>query len=262
MPRQLLVCAVSACAVSLAFASDLPPQTTPALISSPIPMENWLGLYATSGRSAIWFSPELTADGAAGARRGPLPPKGEFLARSKFSLPPSPGFGAGGRLVYGGLRAFVAPSIAPSASALAKRLAKAGAELLARATLFGPNGALSAAHAQRSVDDRNLIVQGVNDEAAQDDTEGADAPRSYPLSAEAIAEQQAREARFGLTRPDAAAPTPAPAAARVAALPAGERPRIIDASEGTPIDPLLNKTYDLNYAKKVPPSGDLCLQCK
>jgi UPF0755 protein len=30
------------------------------------------------------------------------------------------------------------------------------------------------------------------------------------------------------------------------------RPRVIDASEGTPLDPLLNKTYDLNYAKVVP----------
>ena len=28
--------------------------------------------------------------------------------------------------------------------------------------------------------------------------------------------------------------------------------RAFDASEGTPLDPLRNKTYDLNYAKTVP----------
>jgi UPF0755 protein len=31
-----------------------------------------------------------------------------------------------------------------------------------------------------------------------------------------------------------------------------ERARVLDASEGTPLDPLGNKTYDLNYAKTVP----------
>jgi hypothetical protein len=33
---------------------------------------------------------------------------------------------------------------------------------------------------------------------------------------------------------------------------ASGRPRIFDASEGTRLDPLLNKTYDLSYAKVVP----------
>ena len=32
------------------------------------------------------------------------------------------------------------------------------------------------------------------------------------------------------------------------------RPRAFDASEGTPLDPLLNTTYDLNYPKVVPRS--------
>jgi len=32
----------------------------------------------------------------------------------------------------------------------------------------------------------------------------------------------------------------------------GARPRAFDASEGTPLDPLLNTTYDLNYPKVVP----------
>ena len=34
--------------------------------------------------------------------------------------------------------------------------------------------------------------------------------------------------------------------------PAGARPRAFDASEGTPLDPLLNQTYDLTHAKTVP----------
>ena len=33
-------------------------------------------------------------------------------------------------------------------------------------------------------------------------------------------------------------------------------PKAFDASKGTPLDPLRNKTYDLNYAKTVPPICD------
>jgi UPF0755 protein len=57
---------------------------------------------------------------------------------------------------------------------------------------------------------------------------------------------KARAARYADT---------ASAGERVAGLddPAATRTRVFDASEGTPLDPLLNKTYDLNYAKTVPP---------
>jgi UPF0755 protein len=34
--------------------------------------------------------------------------------------------------------------------------------------------------------------------------------------------------------------------------PGATRPRAFDASEGTPLDPLLNQTYDLNFPKVVP----------
>jgi UPF0755 protein len=41
-------------------------------------------------------------------------------------------------------------------------------------------------------------------------------------------------------------------------MPAQARgPSIVDASEGTTLDPLLNKTYDLNYPKTVPSATDL-----
>jgi UPF0755 protein len=66
-----------------------------------------------------------------------------------------------------------------------------------------------------------------------------------------LADQKAREAKYGtaLLASSVAAP-----AAPAAALPptASGHPRIYDASEGTPLDPLLNKTYDLSYAKVVP----------
>jgi UPF0755 protein len=63
-----------------------------------------------------------------------------------------------------------------------------------------------------------------------------------------LADQKAREARYGTPAladsSSAQAPAPQPTASG--------RPRIYDASEGTKLDPLLNKTYDLSYAKVVP----------
>ena len=54
-----------------------------------------------------------------------------------------------------------------------------------------------------------------------------------------------------------AAPSSAATAPAAPASPqpptASGRPRIFDASEGTRLDPLLNRTYDLSYAKVVPP---------
>ena len=71
-----------------------------------------------------------------------------------------------------------------------------------------------------------------------------------------LADERAREAKYGaaplvssVAALDAATPT-APAASQPPT--ASGRPRIFDASEGTRLDPLLNKTYDLSYAKVVP----------
>ena len=69
-----------------------------------------------------------------------------------------------------------------------------------------------------------------------------------------LADQKAREAKYGTATlvsnvaTDSAGAAPAPASPGTAS----GRPRIYDASEGTPLDPLLNKTYDLSYAKVVP----------
>jgi len=89
---------------------------------------------------------------------------------------------------------------------------------------------------------------------------------SYPVSAKLRAEQKARAVRLGLDpgadrvpgevigarAPDA---TPAGATAQVAAAtePAARpRPRAFDASEGTALDPLRDKSWDLTTAKVVP----------
>ena len=89
------------------------------------------------------------------------------------------------------------------------------------------------------------MVQGVNDEPAAEPAGGDDgAPQSYPLSPTALADQQSREARYG-TPAVAADPGRRVASAESSAdAPAkpGVRPHAFDASEGTPLDPLLNKT--------------------
>ena len=53
-----------------------------------------------------------------------------------------------------------------------------------------------------------------------------------------------------VTSPDKAPSAEAGRAAGQLPMVAG-RPRIFDASEGTKLDPLLNKTYDLSYTKVV-----------
>jgi UPF0755 protein len=94
---------------------------------------------------------------------------------------------------------------------------------------------------------------------------GAGEVSSYPVSPRLRAEQKARAARLGLStgsdelpsdaidsRPDA--PTVyanAPALAVAGQIPSSRR-RVIDASEGTSIDPLRDKSWDLSSAKLVP----------
>jgi UPF0755 protein len=78
---------------------------------------------------------------------------------------------------------------------------------------------------------------------------------SAPVPPAMLADERAREAKYGAAplvssvALDAATP-PAPTASQPPT--ASGRPRIFDASEGTRLDPLLNKTYDLSYAKVVP----------
>jgi len=137
-------------------------------------------------------------------------------------------------------------------SAFGAKLAKLGDQRRAREALLG---SLSSAGAGGgSLDALGAVVTGVNDEPQgggdifKDDDAGAMTASlmKVPLSAAALADQKARIAKYG----DGSG-----GEARIAGLdatPAAARPRAFDASEGTPLDPLLNKTYDLNYAKTVP----------
>ena len=93
---------------------------------------------------------------------------------------------------------------------------------------------------------------------------------AYPVSPAQRAEQRARAARLGLAAgsdelpgealggrlaQDAAPPAGATALAASGGRPF--RPRAFDASEGTPLDPLRDKSWDLTSAKTVPVTSDL-----
>jgi UPF0755 protein len=126
----------------------------------------------------------------------------------------------------------------------------------ALASLVGPGA--------KTIEESGAVVAGVNDGPAEGLAFGNDDPpetgaggpiASAPLSPAMLADQKAREAKYGTATLvsniaiDSAGAPPAQAAQPATA---SGRPRIYDASEGTPLDPLLNKTYDLSYAKVVP----------
>ena len=107
-------------------------------------------------------------------------------------------------------------------------------------------------------------VRGVSPDQARGVSPDGDASEmtastdTYPVSARTLAGQRARAARLGLNPildgPHMVdEPTPETVAA---AAPAGEtrKARAFDASEGTPLDPLRNRSWDLNSPKTVPGS--------
>lgn len=101
---------------------------------------------------------------------------------------------------------------------------------------------------------------------------------AYPVSPARRAEQKARAARLGLATGSDDVPTDAigqrdevglPAAPNATASNAGlaplalssgdkpMRPRAFDASEGTALDPLKDRSWDLSSAKSVPATANL-----
>ncbi|TRL33919.1 endolytic transglycosylase MltG [Methylosinus sporium] len=93
--------------------------------------------------------------------------------------------------------------------------------------------------------------QAAADDLAED--EGLDSPTSYPVSAALRAEQRARAARLGVSPVEGGPegrPLPLSASAEVGRPPRAAR--AFDASEGTPLDPLRDRGWDLNSAKIVP----------
>jgi UPF0755 protein len=174
--------------------------------------------------------------------------------------PPKAGLGASVSLASTQFGAVVAPAQGQSApAAVLTRLSKIGADRNAK------DEALAAlvAPGVKTIEESGVIVAGVNDQPAEGrafgDTDppgvGAGPVATAPLSPAMLADQKAREAKYGTATLvsniaiDSAGASP-PAAAQPGI--ASGRPRIYDASEGTALDPLLNKTYDLSYAKVVP----------
>ena len=126
----------------------------------------------------------------------------------------------------------------------------------ARGALLGPGRrAVGGPRRGASLDTLGAVVTGVNDEpptqAFPDDPTpdgaGAAGPVGSAFGGGARRPEGAHRPLRRRRRPPIRA---SPGSTRPPARPA--RPRAFDASEGTPLDPLLNKTYDLNYAKAVP----------
>ncbi|ACB95909.1 endolytic transglycosylase MltG [Beijerinckia indica] len=183
--------------------------------------------------------------------------------------------------VYGGLPPALATPSAAALSSLRNALvkeqkggalsAKAGEAKLARA---------SAAAAQKyglgpGLDELGLSIRGVPSGAeaaaaldgpiSAETAEAAGGSMVLPVSAARRAEQKARAMRLGLEPGRDELPAEAPADSSVAVLTQpqqegraavhGPHHGVTDASEGKSFDPLLDKTYDLNYAKTVPVIG-------
>jgi UPF0755 protein len=154
-------------------------------------------------------------------------------------------------------------------TALAAKLTKIASSKRQLDALVGVGGSLSAAKLSVAKSIGEIaVVEGVNDPPPGSDDSmppsaeayagsaapsGAYAAGSSPLSPAALADLRAREARYGGGGMfvDANVATAAQSPAMATTVLSG-RPRAFDASEGTRLDPLLNKTYDLNYPKDVP----------
>jgi hypothetical protein len=88
-----------------------------------------------------------------------------------------------------------------------------------------------------------------------DDLREQSDPTLYPVNPERRAEQRARSARLGMPAGSDELPSEQPDPLqpnRNLGEPATRMVRIFDASEGTALDPLKNKTWDLNSPKTVP----------
>ena len=156
--------------------------------------------------------------------------------------------------------ALAAPAQGLASASVLARLSKIGTDRNAKdaalASLAGPGA--------KTIEELGFVVSGVNDAPAEGLAFGNDDPpatgtgpvASAPLSPAMLADQKAREAKYGTGTVTLAsttlADTTAAAPAQVSSGTASGHPRIYDASEGTALDPLLNKTYDLSYAKVVP----------
>ncbi len=210
-----------------------------------------------------------------------LPPEEDKTAPETAPAPSQPGAGrksdnGGPPSVYGSLPASLHAQ--RSAAPASPSLSYAGAvSAIAGAMRFPPpktvaakttaNTNISAFTFGPGLDELGISVGGVRDPAGatldgpitQDETAKATGQQNtdFPSPAGRRADQEARAAGLDLRRGTGDLPEES-GASRLSAPPQSQNDgqpahaRAFDVSEGTPLDPLKNKTYDLNYAKTVP----------
>jgi UPF0755 protein len=184
--------------------------------------------------------------------------------------------------IYGALRATTEPPTASSLSApasFAKAYGSGGLVLAAAAPWTAADAkptdiaAPSKARAKKGggapnpfpgaiamgpgLDALGISVRGEPGAALDGPVSESDAPdEAVPATMRAAAPSLASGGQVMAVN-EARSDAPAPGAQIAAAAPI--HPRIIDVSEGTALDPLLDKTYDLNYAKTVPSAKQMAL---
>jgi UPF0755 protein len=190
---------------------------------------------------------DAPVSGAGGAALGASapPPEHKTRAKQRGDAGPLSVYGAlPDSMVYGALPGSLATPQAgsPNSNEFARLAKKApwldrGEVLAAVGTAADASGALGP-----SVDSLGLTLDDPDDAGANPQLDG---PAPDPTPAEAATASAAAAAA------DAAPSSPAtPPTAYLA--PVNGHPRIVDASVGTPLDPLKNTTWDLNYPKVVP----------
>jgi UPF0755 protein len=177
-----------------------------------------------------------------GSIYGALPASMEPPAASSLAAPASfaKAYGSGG-LVLAAAAPWTAADVAPRGKAQAKKGDGA------------PNPSPGAIAMGPGLDDLGISVRGGSGAALDGPVSESDAPdEAAPASMRPAASSFASAGQMravNVVRSDAPAPgAEAPIHARV-----------IDVSEGTALDPLLDKTYDLNYAKTVPSEKQMAL---
>ena len=199
------------------------------------------------------LSPEATPPASNIRGEGPDADASRYGVLTAPALPPSERSPAFGALAFDGTT-----TVAPAGASLANKLSKIANSRRKVAALVGAGGSLSPAKLGGGAID-SLVVTGVNDpppgsEDGPDPVVGPGPAGAVPLSPAALADLRARAARYGggsIVDAGLAVATSSSAGPAVVG-PAGPRAHAFDASEGTSLDPLRNRTFDLNYAKDVP----------
>jgi hypothetical protein len=187
---------------------------------------------------------------------GVISPSPAFVA-STTDLPQTRGTPLVDSKIFGALTRPFFPTARNTA--LSAKFSDLGARWQASTGILGPTGPLGGISKEaKSLADFGAIIEGVSDDPGGDPAGSNDNPASggpvasYPLSAAALSELQARSAQYAQSGTLASDKMSAPATAGAATPAAAMRPRGFDASEGTSLDPLRNRTYDLSYAKAIP----------